>query len=149
MSAPPTSTTQVLDVTAAATATPSPALSKPETAAPGPVQQADIIDFILPDVTVAVGATAEWTNLDSSAYTPTRGVDCVYDRSDWDSWALGSNQSFSYQFQQKGVFAYTCRFHSWMNATVTLLADQSNAAPGSDYYPEYQSGAASLTRATL
>ena len=80
MSVPPASTTPVLDVTAAAVAAPSPALPEPETAAPDPVQQADIIDFILPDVTVAAGATVEWIILDSSAHTATRGVDGIYDR---------------------------------------------------------------------
>ena len=100
-----------------------------------PATNSDTGDFILPDITVAIGATVQWTNRDSEEHTATPGADGIYDGSGWDSNTLGLKQSFSHQFQQEGVFAYTCRFHPWMNATVTVVADQSGEAPsGGDYY---------------
>ena len=112
----PTPTVQV----AANTPTPPPSA--------GPVFQADIIDFILPDITLDIGATVHWTNLDAAGHTATSGVEGIYDGSGWDSRGLALNESFSHQFQQEGVFAYTCRFHPWMNATVTVVAGQSSSS---------------------
>ena len=116
-----------------------------------PVQQADIFDFVLPDITVAAGVTVRWTNLDSEGHTATPGTDGIYDRSGWDSQGLGLNRSFSHQFDDEGAFPYTCRFHPWMNATVTVVADQSSAAPaswrGSNQYAEQWPDGEDLMRA--
>ena len=124
--------------TAAVKATPSPTIPvagvTPEA---DPARQADIIDFVLPDVTVAVGGTVRWTNLDAAAHTATPGTEGINDRSGWDSQGLELDQSYSRRFDEVGVFAYTCRFHPWMNATVTVVDAQAAPASGSgDYYVE-------------
>src|SRR5574337_85545 len=53
-------------------------------------------------LTVAVGTTVTWTNLDGATHTVTSrsGV--------WDSGSLSQNQEFSFTFTQPGEFDYLC-----------------------------------------
>lgn len=85
--------------------------------------QAEIVDFMLPDITIPVGATVVWTNRDEQGHTATSGKDGIFARFDdigWDSGGLDLDESFSMTFTQPGVFPYTCRFHPWMNAVLTV-----------------------------
>jgi len=85
--------------------------------------QADILDFTLPDLNIPVGATVVWTNLDEAGHTATLGQDGRSGSAGgmrWDSGGMDVGESFSQIFPQAGVFPYTCRFHPWMNATVTV-----------------------------
>jgi len=87
--------------------------------------QSDIVDFKLQEVTILSGTTVTWTNLDEQGHTSTSGKDGIfasYDNFSWKSGGLDLDESFSMTFDQPGVFPYTCRFHPWMNATVTVQA---------------------------
>ena len=95
--------------------------------------QADIVDFILHDITIPAGVTVTWTNLDEEGHTTTSGKDGISPRVDdiaWNSRGLDLGESFSMTFDQPGVFPYTCVFHPWMNATVTVEASSSGAVSG-------------------
>ena len=81
------------------------------------------MDFELPDLNIPAGATVVWTNRDQQGHTATSGKDGVsvkFDNIGWDSGGLDLNESFSMTFTQPGVFPYTCRFHPWMNAILTV-----------------------------
>ncbi len=61
---------------------------------------------------VPVGTTITWTNQDAAAHTVTGA--------DFDSGSLAQNATFSHTFATKGTFAYHCKFHSSMVASVTV-----------------------------
>lgn len=133
-----------LTATAVPTATtppsPTPPVRPTATLAPTPdptadpsMVRAEIVDFILPDITIPAGATVIWTNLDVEGHTTTSGKDGVSARFDdiaWDSRGLDPGESFSVTFAQPGVFPYTCKFHPWMNATVTVDPSSSGETSG-------------------
>jgi plastocyanin len=76
----------------------------------------DIRDFSFQpmSITVPAGTTVTWTNRDSVEHTSTS------DTSIWESELLGLNESFSYTFNQPGVFPYFCLPHPFMRGTVTV-----------------------------
>jgi predicted lipoprotein with Yx(FWY)xxD motif len=61
------------------------------------------------------GTTVTWTNNDSAAHTVTSGS------SAFDSGALKNGATFSFTFNDTGTFAYHCKFHSDMTATVIVV----------------------------
>ena len=89
--------------------------------------QLDIVNFALPDVTVTVGDTINWNQLDTAPHTSTSGTDGVYNGSGWDSPLLNRGEAYSHTFTQAGTFAYTCRLHPSMSGTVTVV-DGSGAS---------------------
>ena len=95
----------------------------PKPPADPPAVQADIVEFILPDLNITVGATVVWINLDEAGHTVTLGQDgrsASTGGTGWDSGGLDVGESFNQTFPQAGIFPYACRFHPWMNATVTV-----------------------------
>jgi len=120
---PPTATTASAAVTSA-----------PPTAT---VFQVTIANFALPNITVPVGATVVWTNKDSTSHTVTSGRNGVFDGTGWNSDQVNSGQTFSRPFSQVGTFAYTCRIHPDLNATVTVTqsgtASSGAGSPGNIY----------------
>jgi plastocyanin len=93
------------------------------------------MDFALPNITIPVGTVFIWRNDDFYTHTVTSGKDGQFDRAGWDSPDLPTGQTFSLTLTKIGAFAYTCRIHPTLNATVTVT--QSGApsftfsAPGS------------------
>ena len=71
-------------------------------------------DFHPMAVSVPVGATVTWKNLDGEPHTVT-GVDGSF-----RSAALDENDSFSFRFAKPGVYKYLCTIHPRMVATVTV-----------------------------
>ena len=65
-------------------------------------------------ITISVGDTITWTNLDSMSHTATG------DNSEFDSGTLGKDQSFSFTFTTTGTYTYHCAFHSGMTATIIV-----------------------------
>ncbi len=63
-------------------------------------------------VTVTVGTTVTWTNLDSVAHTVTSETDL------FDSGNLARNATFSYSFADRGTFSYYCAIHPSMRGKV-------------------------------
>ena len=91
-------------------------------AIPEPVQpvvsattvNADIKEFSHEDLEVKVGTTVVWTNRDGTSHT-TSGTG-----KEWDSGRLPNGESFSFTFQEPGIFRYRCNLHPTMTAIVTV-----------------------------
>ncbi len=68
-------------------------------------------DYFPRNLTVAVGATVNWTNLDPSTHTATSCTDnngeCVPDGR-FNTGNIGQNQSRAITFTQPGVYQYLC-----------------------------------------
>lgn len=73
-------------------------------------------------LTVAVGTTVTWTNLDGATHTVTSrsGV--------WDSGDLNQNQKFSFTFTQPGEFDYFCAIHPSMKGKIIVMG-QAKPSP--------------------
>jgi plastocyanin len=65
-------------------------------------------------LTVPVGTTVTWTNNDSTAHTVTSKTGL------FDSGIMNQGATFSFTFNNKGVFEYHCTIHTTMNGTVTV-----------------------------
>ena len=104
-----------------ATATPIPPTpSSTPTPTPTPVTL-DIKSFTHLGLTIPVGTTVTWKNLDTVPHTSTAGVPNNPDPDNWDSGNILANAIFSFTFDNTGTFAYFCRIHpTIMRATVTV-----------------------------
>ncbi len=103
--------------TAAATAT------KATTTAAAVVAAADattisIREFMFAptSMTVTVGTTVKWKNLDGEPHT-VRSVDATF-----ASNALDQNDSFAFKFDKPGTYRYVCSIHPQMVGTVVVKA---------------------------
>jgi plastocyanin len=65
-------------------------------------------------MTVNVGATVIWTNVDDEPHT------VVSDTGLFRSGALDTNESFSFQFDKPGTYHYTCSIHPRMVGTIVV-----------------------------
>lgn len=68
------------------------------------------------NLTVKVGTSVTWTNMDSVAHTITS------DTGLFDSGLLNHMQSYSYTFTTAGTYTYHCTPHPYMTATITVVA---------------------------
>ena len=66
-------------------------------------------------MTVAVGTTVTWTNMDAVAHTTTS------DTGVWNSGTLSAGMSFHYTFNTPGTFPYHCMIHPNMHGTIVVL----------------------------
>ena len=109
--------------TPTATATPRPtptATSAPPTPTSTPktvVIQISGFAFSPSSVTIHVGDTVEWENMDSVNHTTTSDNG---DPASWDSGALANGATFSFTFTKAGVYAYHCAIHPSMTGTITV-----------------------------
>jgi len=65
-------------------------------------------------LTVTVGTTVTWTNMQDIPHTTTS------DTKVWDSGNLAPGASFSYQFTKEGTFTYHCSIHPNMTGTIVV-----------------------------
>jgi plastocyanin len=65
-------------------------------------------------LTVPIGTTVTWTNNDATAHTVTSKTGL------FDSGIMNRGDTFSYTFNDQGVFEYHCTIHTTMNGTVTV-----------------------------
>jgi len=75
------------------------------------------------DVTVPAGTTVRWTNEDTVAHTVTSGVSDGSSGSDdgrFDSGFLDQGGTFTFTFDEPGVYPYFCIPHPWMRGSVTV-----------------------------
>ncbi len=78
------------------------------------------------DLTIAVGDTVRWTNLDAVVHTVTSGDPSTGDAGVlFDSGNLAPDQTFTFRFTQAGTYQYFCRIHyltfpAMRHATVTV-----------------------------
>jgi plastocyanin len=84
--------------------------------APAPAGAVHIEGFAFgPDsVTIGVGATVTWTNLDRTAHTVTQNGALL------DSPDLGTSDTYEVTFEEAGTYEYFCKFHPAMRATITV-----------------------------
>jgi quinohemoprotein ethanol dehydrogenase len=72
-------------------------------------------------VAVPPGTTITWTNNGPTVHTTTS------DNQVWDSGDMAAGQSFSFKFNDPGVYWYFCRPHPFMRGTITI--DPNAPAP--------------------
>jgi plastocyanin len=65
-------------------------------------------------LTVPVGATVTWTNLDGEPHT------AVSDDGLFRSGAMDTNESFSFKFDKPGTYHFTCSIHPRMVGTLIV-----------------------------
>jgi plastocyanin len=89
------------------------------------------------EVTVGVGTSVVWTNVQSGVPHTSTSLDGL-----WDSDVLATNSTFSFTFNQAGDFGYQCDIHPSMRGVVHVTADSSSeAVSGSAAQPESTSSA--------
>jgi plastocyanin len=117
------------------TPTPTPASTPTAPAGETPEGQGSPIqNFTLQDLSVPVGSTVTWTNLDGAAHTVTAGVPGEK-TGEFDSGRLANGATFSQTFAQAGTVAYFCAIHPSMRGTVTVQNTDgagAGAEPASD-----------------
>jgi plastocyanin len=117
----------VASCSSAAAATPSsapaasssPAPAPPASAATAPAAQGSTISirnfsFSPVSLTVPVGATVNWKNLDGEPHT-VKSID-----ESFRSGALDENDSFSFKFDKPGTYRYVCSIHPQMVGTIVV-----------------------------
>ena len=85
----------------------------------GETRVSGIQDFELESITISLGTTVTWTNLDSVPHTSTSGISPNFDGA-FDSLALSQNGKFSHTFNSPGAFPYFCSIHTFMTAVITV-----------------------------
>lgn len=81
-------------------------------------------------VTVSVGSTVFWSNIDDAAHTVTSGSSTGGHDGVFDSDLLFSGSTFGYVFDKAGTFDYYCILHPGMAGMVTVVG--SSATPPAD-----------------
>ena len=139
-SAEPTPTPETLAIptptpeppTPAPTATPTAVPTAVPTPAPPPAVQlsSDIANFILEDLTIAVGTELTWAQRDSAPHTTTSGEPGAPDGF-WDSPVMSRGNTFDHTFTEEGIFPYYCRIHGRsMVGTITVVESLDDQATG-------------------
>jgi plastocyanin len=82
----------------------------------GAANAVSVVDFAFNPTSVSVktGTTVTWTNTGSTAHTVTA------DDNSFDSGNVNSGATYSQAFATAGTFAYHCKIHSQMKATVVV-----------------------------
>ncbi len=96
---------------------PDPPLPTPTPTCPPVTVQNNIqgFAFVPQTMTINVGTTVHWTNLDGATHTTTS------DTAIWDSGSLVQNDSFSFTFNSTGTFTYHCDIHGFMTGTINVI----------------------------
>lgn len=82
---------------------------------------ATIVGFQHESLTVSVGDTITWTNVQNTAHTVTHIVSTDGDGSpQFQSGNFGEDGTFSHTFDTTGNFPYFCEIHPWMVGVVTV-----------------------------
>ena len=81
----------------------------------GKIHKVEIKDFKLPDLTINVGDTIEWANLDTAPHTAT-AVNKAFDTD-----RLEEGDVHSITFDKPGTYSYYCTIHPYMKGTVTVI----------------------------
>jgi len=82
------------------------------------------------NITVNVGDTVTWTNMDFSNdfYGPTPHT-TTSNTGLWSSGDMAPNSSFSFTFNSPGVFAYNCVYHSYLGMVGTITVAGAATTP--------------------
>ena len=81
----------------------------------------DIVSFQLESLTISVGDTVTWTNLDSAPHTVSHGLSPDVEASPlFQSGNFGKDGTFTHTFDTAGTFAYFCEVHPSMVGSITV-----------------------------
>lgn len=72
--------------------------------------------FVPGDIRLASGTTVVWTNRDEVVHTVSANDERVF-----DSEAFGQGQRFRFTAGSPGTYAYFCRIHPFMQATLVVV----------------------------
>jgi plastocyanin len=93
--------------------------------------------FVPPEVTVNVGDTVVWKNMDSATHTVTSGT--VDDPDRWgeifDSGLGKPGSEFKHTFDEVGEYPYLCQLHPWMEGKVIVVEGMEMPEPGGPTIP--------------
>ena len=118
-------TTKAKAAAAAAATTTSTAGNTKATAAATKEVMIENYKYTPASLTVAVGDTVKWTNMDTAPHTVTVTSGPVK----FNSGNLAKGESFSYTFTKPGTYAYYCAVHPDMTASVTVTGTTPTPTP--------------------
>nr|AIF14381.1 blue (type1) copper domain-containing protein [uncultured marine thaumarchaeote KM3_67_B07] len=84
--------------------------------------------FIPHIVTIDIGDTVGWSNIDTAAHTVTSGTPEDGPSGVWDSSLIMAGGNFFHTFDQAGAYSYHCMVHPWMLGTVVVNLAETTAA---------------------
>jgi plastocyanin len=72
------------------------------------------------DITINVGDTVEWINVDTAAHTVTGGSPADGPSGVFDSSLVMADAVYAFTFDDAGSYDYFCMVHPWMVGSVTV-----------------------------
>ena len=72
------------------------------------------------DITINVGDTVEWINVDTAAHTVTSGSPADGPSGVFDSSLVMADAVYAFTFEEAGTYDYFCMVHPWMVGSVTV-----------------------------
>ena len=72
------------------------------------------------DITINVGDTVEWDNVDTAAHTVTSGSPADGPSGIFDSSLLMADATYAFTFEDAGEYDYFCMVHPWMVGSVSV-----------------------------
>jgi hypothetical protein len=91
-------------------------------------------------ITIALGSTVTWTNLDGAPHTVTA------DDGSWGSSTLGHGGAYSHVFTSPGTYTYYCAIHPSMKGTVVVTPPPGQRQREGKAYPGRESAQQSGAR---
>ena len=76
--------------------------------------------YLPADITINVGDTVEWVNVDTAAHTVTSGSPANGPSGVFDSSLVMGNAVYAFTFEEAGNYDYFCMVHPWMIGSVTV-----------------------------
>ena len=76
--------------------------------------------YLPASLSVSIGDTVEWDNIDTAAHTVTAGSPAEGPSGAFDSSLLMAGASYSFTFDAAGSYDYFCMVHPWMTGKVTV-----------------------------
>ncbi|MDX1533955.1 MAG: plastocyanin/azurin family copper-binding protein, partial [Nitrosopumilaceae archaeon] len=76
--------------------------------------------YLPPSVSVNVGDTVSWDNVDTAAHTVTSGTPADGPDGEFDSSLLMGGKTFEVTFDTAGSYDYFCMVHPWMIGDVQV-----------------------------
>ena len=76
--------------------------------------------YLPEDITINVGDTVKWDNVDTAAHTVTGGSPADGPSGAFDSSLLMAGMPYSFTFDDAGYYDYFCMVHPWMVGSVTV-----------------------------
>ncbi|WP_316504718.1 cupredoxin domain-containing protein [Nitrosopumilus sp.] len=72
------------------------------------------------DITISVGDTVAWVNVDTAAHTVTSGSPADGPSGVFDSSLVMADATYAFTFEEAGSYDYFCMVHPWMVGSVTV-----------------------------